>query len=133
MVDKIKLPITFPNALRAVGIDVIELLRRSGLSPALWQDGPALVTPAQLCRIWTVLGTLSPDPALPEAAPDDARGNKASGKHRRSTRPKLQGCSATFCAVPTPLLWRRTAHRGKGWTIPVGVRIATGGGAQYLQ
>jgi AraC-like DNA-binding protein len=61
---QIKIPATLPNALREVGVDPADLLRRSGLSPAFWAEGSGVATPEQFFRLWTVLGELSPDPAL---------------------------------------------------------------------
>jgi len=63
-VNTFKIPSCLQASLRAAGVDLAVLLRKSRLPLALWSSGREMVTTEQYFALWRALGKLSDDPAI---------------------------------------------------------------------
>ena len=62
--DTFKLSSALQAGLKAIGIDLAVLLRKSGLPLTLWTTGQGRVTTEQHFRLWRTVRDLSEDPAI---------------------------------------------------------------------
>jgi AraC-like DNA-binding protein len=62
--DRFKLSSALQAGLKAVGIDLAVLLRKSGLPMTLWTTGQGMVTTAQHFMLWRTVRNLCDDPAI---------------------------------------------------------------------
>ena len=60
----IKLTPGITTGLKSLGVDPVELLRRTGLPLTLFSSGPILITTEQLFMLWRGIGEISEDPAI---------------------------------------------------------------------
>jgi AraC-like DNA-binding protein len=62
--DSFKISSALQTGLKAVGIDLAVLLRKSGLPLTLWTTGQGMVTTEQHFRLWRMVRDLCEDPAI---------------------------------------------------------------------
>src|SRR5260370_31934875 len=62
--DTFKLSSALQAGLKAIGIDLAVLLRKSGLPLTLWTTGEGMVTTEQYLRLWRTVRDLGEDPAI---------------------------------------------------------------------
>ena len=60
--DTFKLSSALQAGLKAIGIDLAVLLRKSGLPLTLWTTGQGMVTTEQHFRLWRTVRDLCEDP-----------------------------------------------------------------------